>query len=181
MYVFHSSRQPPARERRRRQDGPAPTRAVRGHRGTHTWMSLPSVKYTLSSSAPQGTVDQRLPVEQQRRACPRQRGTTSRCECRGARGPRASAAGLSCRRRRSRAGGCREEWNAYISESVFTVLLVIGTLLKTIVLNVRAHAQGVLCGTRLHRLKPERAQPSLAAYTSREGTHTGCCISWDDE
>ena len=39
---------------------------------------------------------------------------------------------------------------------------------------------GVLCGTRL-TLKPERAHPSLAAYTSREDTHTGCYISWDDE
>ena len=38
---------------------PPPTRAGRGHRGTHTWMSLPSVEYTLSS-APEGTVDQRL-------------------------------------------------------------------------------------------------------------------------
>ena len=35
----------------------------------------------------------------------------------------------------------------------------------------------MLCGTCLHRLKAERAHPSLAAYTSREDTHTGCAAS----
>ena len=35
----------------------------------------------------------------------------------------------------------------------------------------------MLCGTRLHRLNPDRAHPSLAAYTSREDTHTSCAAS----
>ena len=62
-------------------------------------------------------------------------------ECRGARASRLSAAGLSCRRRRCQSGGCREDWHTCISESVFTVLFI-GTLQKTIVLNVHAHVLG---------------------------------------
>ena len=44
------------------------------------------------------------------------RATTSRCECRGARGPRASAAGPSCRQRR-----CQSEGGTHTSQRVWSL------------------------------------------------------------